>query len=215
MSGLFNPLYQSASDHSASVWKHVGQFSAWGSSTFNLPEILGSEDLVETKKAFSIMELSIRTPRRCPSLAPRQHTAPCHKVHQLCRAAGRSSLLVQPSCSLSKLRPTCPGRTGNGRSCLEDDQRTPRLCSQLFSGASCTKPELTFQSVRAIFPFLTMKANMKTFISPLEPTSPEISVLRQAQDALVRLYGLRAGSEVSWLSRIRKPSHKGFFNPFY
>lgn len=130
-------------------------------------------------------------------LAPKKHTAPHHGVHKLCRAVGRSSLLVQLSCSPSELHPTCPARTGNGSSCLEDDQRTPRLYSELFSGANCTKPELTFQSVRAIFPLLTMKANMKTFISPLEPTSPAISVSEQTQDALVRLYGFRAVNEVS------------------
>lgn len=81
------------------------------------------------------------------------------------------------------------------------------------SGACCTKPELAFQCV--FFPFLTIKANMKTLISPLEPTSPEISVLWQTLGALVHLYGFKAVNEVSWLSRLRKPSHKGFFNPFY
>lgn len=41
-------------------------------------------------------------------------------------------------------------------------------------------------------PLLTIKGNIKTFIRPLEPSSPAISVLWQIQDALVCLYGLKA-----------------------
>lgn len=72
-----------------------------------------------------------------------------------------------------------------------------------------------FNLLGPFFPLLTIKANIKTFISPLEPTSPETSTLWQIQDALVCLYGFKAVREVAWLSRIRKSSHKGFFNPFY
>lgn len=113
--------------------------------------------------------------------------------------------------------PTQPRRKGQQQHMPERTVKRHQVSGQSsLSGVSCTQPELTFQSVRDIFfPLLTIKANIKTFISPSEPTSPEIVVLRQIQDALVCLYGFKAVKEASWLSRIRNRSHRGFSNPFY
>lgn len=110
------------------------------------------------------------------------------------RALVRSSLSAPRYCSSSwaawaswshqpvqRAVPALPGRT-----------HKHQVCSEPSAGACCTKPESTSQSVRAISPLLTITANIKTFIRPLEPRSPATSVLWQIQDALVCLYGLKA-----------------------
>lgn len=194
--------------HQWSVLKHVGQFRLCARELYFfifyfLTHIAwnpwfwgpgGSEDSLQ-------QDGSIHQGRRKFPLLPFTKCAVPRRGHASCRSSPK------------KRDPPGLGAKATTALAPEDRRRTPSLYSELSFWSQLYQVR-TRISV-CFFPFLTMKANMKTLISPLEPTSPEISVLWQTLDALVHLYGFQAVSEVSWLSRLRKPSHKGFFNPFY
>lgn len=125
---------------------------------------------------------------------------------------GRNGLSIQ----VCNLVPASLGGEGSNSIRLRGQSRnTKSLFRGPFLEPAVPSQNSLFSVLGPFFPLLTNKVNIKTFNRPLEPTSPEISALQQIQDALVCLYGFKAVKEVSWLSRIRKPSHKGFFNPFY
>lgn len=101
------------------------------------------------------------------------------------------------SCQSTPKKRDSPGLGAKATTALapEDSRRTPSLYSELSFWSQLYQARTRISA--CFFPFLTIKANMKTLTSPLEPTSPEISVLRQTLGALVHLYGFKAVSEVS------------------
>lgn len=74
---------------------------------------------------------------------------------------------------------------------------TKSLVRALFLEPAVASQNSLSNQLGPFFPLLTIKTNIKIFISPLEPTSPEIAVLQQIQDALACLYGFKAVKEAS------------------
>lgn len=158
MPGFLRRLSQSASNllscQFSSSW--VNSDIMWGSSIFNTYYLknLASEGSVGTKMALNIIDLAwvlIRTHSRnfrrfllwTPQYPP-QGMCLLQSTPYVCAAL--------PPYQPEKPGPTQPRRKGQQWHLFERTVKKHHGSIQSFlSGISCTKPEFTFQSVRAIF----------------------------------------------------------------
>lgn len=170
----------------------VNSDSMWRSSVFNT--LL--ESSVGRKVALWIMDPPFRTHgrnfHRFPLRTPRSHPRAPSPEHWWGRASllhGAAPLPGQPE----PPGPTSLGGKGGAGTCLRGQSRhTESLFRALLLEPAVPSQNPLLSLLGPFFHLLTIKANIKTFIRPLEPASPEILVFWQIQDALVCLYGLKA-----------------------